>query len=541
MTPSQFQPCLIRAVVAALVLAHVLASGVSTGAVKRSGLSLYLAKYGPPVTWGSVVLKDYCRLGGFTAKICAKIKAFDGATLCAMSGDELQALALDDEEDLRRLHALIEVATSTYERISVEQMKSTVGAEEFRLESLRQVRFLVGCSSPLGHVRQCADTGAPYRSLIRPQATRLDFHTMLWALGSCPHVAMAGLRIFRPHFDDVLYGVDEADEKSPFSWPLFVLAPGTLAMRYFWAFFDTDPGALRILPPSLPTSPVTLHCTHLPAVLVLVLTLSYSLLDVVWWAQLAMLACLPYVRRSVLRTIATRFLSCIVTSTVYRLVLFPLTPALVTDAAYYVFLALAPLFTLLTLVNGASMLGTALRLRAATFGSRRAMQQQEAQRRRLAEALAQAAIAEFDDGDVDELYRIGPRLGAGGFGAAFCAQPVDAPADAPWTLALKRIQIGGAVGHVSSGSGASGDGGGARPDLADAIVKLALGAVSNNAAALETGVRGLTSTLLGSDEHFEDALARGVAELRVLAAVRGRARNVASESWRFSPLPARLP
>lgn len=147
--PSQLRPCLIRAVVAALVLARVLASNdvldtrASTGAIKRSGLSLYLAKYGPPVTWDRVVLKDFCRLGGFTAKICAKVKTFDGATLCAMRDDELQALALDDEEDLRRLHALVEVATSTYERVSVEQMRSTVGAEEFRLESLRQVRFLV--------------------------------------------------------------------------------------------------------------------------------------------------------------------------------------------------------------------------------------------------------------------------------------------------------------------------------------------------------------------------------------------------------------
>ena len=182
-------------------------------ATNNHALKLFQSKHGPPMTWDNSTLFNYCLFEGFTAKFCGRIKSFNGAALCALD-DQSRSKLSSDKRTQQKLSSLILACTNLNPNLSLTQFESGVGAEEFRLEALRQ-------------------------------AARLDFHTMLWALSNCPHVALGSLRFFRPHFDSVLYGADEAEKKSPFSWLLFLLAPGTVAIRYFWAFFDTDPGEVN--------------------------------------------------------------------------------------------------------------------------------------------------------------------------------------------------------------------------------------------------------------------------------------------------------
>ena len=244
---------------------------------------------------------------------------------------------------------------------------------------------------------------------------------------------------------------------------------------------------------------------HLLAAFVILLTTAYSLLDMVWWAQLTMLVCLPYVRRSTLRTILKRMITCVITTIMYRFVIFPCTPSIVTDVFYFAFLAFAPLVALMTLVNGCAMLRDGLRLRAAMLSCVSVRQHTE-QQRRLAWALARAAEEGFDDADPETLYCLGPPIGAGSFGRVFFAKPASQRLGSPWTLALKKIKIDGECNK--------------EPDIASAVSNLIIGAIVNNAKMMSKGARTLYCIIFGKDEHFEEALARGVAELRVLSAVR---------------------
>ena len=70
----------------------------------------------------------------------------------------------------------------------------------------------------------------------------------LIALGRSPHLALGLLRHFYGEtIDSAMFGNDESAEKSPWSLPLYFFAPGLLAIKYFWWFFDTNPYLVFLL------------------------------------------------------------------------------------------------------------------------------------------------------------------------------------------------------------------------------------------------------------------------------------------------------
>jgi hypothetical protein len=217
-------------VVALLCLSRCVNQDVGSGTGSSKGRVLYrfLSKHGSPQRWSADVLARYATAASFSRGFIAKITrlGLSGRNLADLNDDDdVEHFVDSDPDDLVRLKKLF-AQIQHGPGLSFDELSSFGGAERFDLTTLRE-------------------------------ADRLDFHSFIWALGSSPHVAMLGLRVLRPHFDAVMFGRDEIT-KSPFSWWHFVLAPGTLAVRYFWVFYETD------------------------LVMVTLLTVSYIISDLVW-------------------------------------------------------------------------------------------------------------------------------------------------------------------------------------------------------------------------------------------------------------------
>jgi hypothetical protein len=343
--------------------------------------------------------------------------------------------------------------------MSLEELASSDGAEEFNLVTLRRV-------------------------------VRRDFHTLLWALGNSPHVAMLTLRFFQRNFDSILYGADEATAKSPFSWPLLIFAPGILAVRYIWAFYGESVcccfvRTIHVLQRKSLRSGLNGLRADTDPIAVCFFTATYVLADLAWWAQLLMLVFLPYVRRGTLKLILQRVGMAVISTACYRYFFFSATPHYFTDFSYWAFLALGPFVALASLVFGLDLLALSLKIRVAT----------------LVPAPKTPLVfpePDFDHESVSQLYSLRQQIGKGGFGVVYCGE-VSATG---LPVAIKELTVEPPT------------------QLKDALKSLALAAIVNDSGVMSRCLAELGSVFVGIDSKYRDALNAAEAELIALLAVR---------------------
>lgn len=69
----------------------------------------------------------------------------------------------------------------------------------------------------------------------------LHFNTFISSVTLSPHIAIGLFRLlYGQKLDQVIYGVDESEEKSPWNLYLYVTSPGVLSLKYFYGFVDTN-------------------------------------------------------------------------------------------------------------------------------------------------------------------------------------------------------------------------------------------------------------------------------------------------------------
>lgn len=103
--------------------------------------------------------------------------------------------------------------------------------------------FVRDIEKSVGALRGVPSTGAEDASLYALRAgNRRAFDSTLTLAIADPMAAHLYFRAFHANaLDNIIFAADEAADKSPFSWPKALLAPGALACQYASHFFDTDP------------------------------------------------------------------------------------------------------------------------------------------------------------------------------------------------------------------------------------------------------------------------------------------------------------
>jgi len=150
-----------------------------------------------------------------------------------------------------------------------------------------------------------------------------NFHTFLNVLGVSPHVAIGALKLSSSDYlDNVIFGKDEAEKKSPWNWTLFWLAPGSMACIYMSYFMDSN------------------------FFLSLALMTCFISLDLLFWSDLIGII-IPKTRGHALITILVRPINAIVTAILYHYIVFPLSWTFWVTGMYYLWLLILPFVSIL--------------------------------------------------------------------------------------------------------------------------------------------------------------------------------------------------
>ena len=68
-----------------------------------------------------------------------------------------------------------------------------------------------------------------------------DFDSFVVMTLLSPHASIGVSRLTEGnHLDEIIFGVDEATQKTPFNWFIFIFFPGYIALRYALFFTDTN-------------------------------------------------------------------------------------------------------------------------------------------------------------------------------------------------------------------------------------------------------------------------------------------------------------
>jgi hypothetical protein len=149
-----------------------------------------------------------------------------------------------------------------------------------------------------------------------------SFHTFLNVIGVSPHVAIGTLKyISEDYLDNILFGKDEAKEKSPWSWSLFWLAPGLMSCRYMSYFMDTN------------------------FWMSLAFMASFVSLDLLYWSDLIGLF-LPKTRGHAFITVIARPVNAVITALAYHYIIYPCTFSFLVKYMYYIWIYFLPFISI---------------------------------------------------------------------------------------------------------------------------------------------------------------------------------------------------
>lgn len=326
-------------VAASALLAAASATGaeVNRSTIIDAAFSKYRVSAGPLAGWRPDTLSAFVSETNMSALFASNVAkaSLSGFDLCSLLDDEAvaaltrppvipadgiessddaeaDALRLDtlallrDRRDVKQLCKLANASTA----LTVHDLIEGFGAEDYSIYLLRDL-------------------------------ARRDFHTLLYGLSCSPHFGIASMRLFLPDLDVIMFGRDEADAKTPFSWVHAFLAPGVLASRYIWHFFDTDPKLSSAL------------------------ALTWVVSDLLFWVQLLIMAIVPGARPAILRRIGMRNGVAIVSTLAYRFVFFPEVPPIVISATFHIFAFIAPIVAIVMAFWSIVAVVSAFRLRCA--------------------------------------------------------------------------------------------------------------------------------------------------------------------------------
>lgn len=236
-----------------------------------------------------------------------------------------------------------------------------------------------------------------------------SFHTFLNVIGVSPHVAIGTLKYMsEDYLDNILFGKDEAKEKSPWSWPLFWLAPGLMSCRYMSYFMDTN------------------------FLMSLGFMASFVSLDLLYWSDLVGLL-LPKTRGHAFITVIARPVNAVITALVYHYIIYPLSFSFWVKYMYYIWLSFLPFISIVCVYYRAKRLYYAFRahereISTVDYGALAAVKR----------ALCNESLG-FVSQPWQELYDPIETLGEGAFGIVMKGNKKGNPED---LVAIKKIKVG---------------------------------------------------------------------------------------------------